>query len=185
MIKNFDPNKCHGHDMLSIHMWKPCGDSIYKLLNLIFRYCLKPSQFLSEWKKANVVPVFKKVDKQLLKNYRPISLFPLTGKIFERLHYNQVFEFFIRNDLISKNQSGFKPGDFCITQLLSITHGIYKSFDAFLDVKAVFLDILKAFDKVWHQGLLYKLKENGISGNMLGSLTNFLKDQKQRVVLTG
>ena len=96
-----------------------------------------------------------------------------------------MFEFFIRNDLISQNQSGFKPGDSCINQLLAITHEIYKSFDACLDVRAVFLDISKAFDKVWHQGLLYKLKQNGISGNLLETLTDFLKDRKQRVVLNG
>ena len=69
-----------------------------------------------------------------------------------------MFEFFNRNDLISQNQSGFKPGDSCINQLLAITHEIYKSFDACLDVRVVFLDISKALDKVWHQGLLYKLK---------------------------
>ena len=96
-----------------------------------------------------------------------------------------MFEFFIRNDLISQNQSGFKPGDSCINQLLAITHEIYKSFDACLDVRAVFLDISKAFDKVWHQGLLYKLKQNGISGNLLETLTDFLKDRKQRAVLNG
>ena len=96
-----------------------------------------------------------------------------------------MFEFFIRNDLISQNQSGFKPGDSCINQLLAMTHEIYKSFDACLDVRAVFLDISKAFDKVWHQGLLYKLKQNGISGNLLETLTDFLKDRKQRVVWNG
>ena len=169
--------------MLSIRMLKLCGESIYKPLNLIFKSCLETGQFPSDWKKANVVPVFKKGDKQLLKNYRPISLLPIIGKIFERLLYNQMFEFFIRNDLISQNQSGFKPGDSCINQLLAITHEIYKSFDACLDVRAVFLDISKAFDKVWHQGLLYKLKQNGISGNLLETLTDFLKDRKQRVVL--
>ena len=135
-------------DMLSIRMLKLCGESIYKPLNLIFKSCLKTGQFPSEWKKANVVPVFKKGDKQLVKNYRPISLLPITGKIFERLLYNQTFEFFIRNDLISQNQSGFKPGDSCINQLLAITYEICKSFDAYLDVRAVFLDISKAFDKV-------------------------------------
>ena len=109
----------------------------------------------------------------------------MIGKIFERLLYNHKFEIFIRNDLISQNQSGFKPGDSCINQLLAITHEIYKSFDACLDVRAVFLDISKAFDKVWHQGLLYKLKQNGISGNLLETLTDFLKDRKQRVVLNG
>ena len=57
--------------------------------------------------------------------------------------------------------------------------------NACLDVRAVFLDISKAFDKVWHEGLLYKLKQNGISGNLLETLTDFLKDRKQRVVLNG
>ena len=183
IIKNLDPSKSHGHDMFSIRMLKLCGESIYKPLNLIFKSCLKAGQFLSEWKKANVVPVFKKGDKQLVKSHCPISLLPITGKIFERLLYNQMFDFFIRNGLISQNQSGFKPGD--SNQLLAITYEIYKSFDACLDVRAVFLDISKAFDKVWHQGLLYKLKQNGISGNLQETLTGFLKDRKQRVVLHG
>ena len=78
-----------------------------------------------------------------------------------------MFEFFIKNDLISQKQSGFKPGDSCINQVLAITHKIYKLFDACLNIRAVFLDISKAFDKVWHQGLLYKLKQNSILGNLL------------------
>ena len=84
--------------------------------------------------------------------------------------------------LDSQNQPGFKPGDFCINQLLAITHETYKYVDACLDVRAVFLDISKAFDKVWHQGLLYKLEQNGISGSLLETLTDLLKDRKQRVV---
>ena len=153
-------------------------------LNFIFISCLETGQFPSDWEKANV-PVFKKGDQQLLKNYRPISLLPIIGNIFERFLYNQMFEFLIRNDLISQNQSGFKPSNSCINQLLAITHEIYKSFDACLDVRAVFLDISKAFDKVWQQGLLYKLKQNVILGNLLETLTEFLKDRKQRVVLNG
>ena len=93
--------------------------------------------------KTNVDPVFRKDDNQLLKNYRRIFLLPIT----ERLLYNQIFEFFIRNDLISQNQSGFKPGDSCISQLLAVTHEIYKSVDACLDARAVFQGILKALDK--------------------------------------
>ena len=89
-----------------------------------------------------------------------------------------MFEFFIKNDLISQKQSGFKPDDFCINQLLAITHEVYKFFDACLNVRAAFLDISKAFDKVWHQGLLYKLKQNGILGNLLETLSNFLIDRK-------
>ena len=82
-------------------------------------------------------------------------MLPVAGKIFERILYNNMYEYFTENNLISPDQSGFKPVDSCINQLLSITHEIYKSFDNGLEVRGIFLDILKAFDKVWHQ--------NGIS----------------------
>ena len=85
--------------------------------------------------------------------------------------------------MISQNQSG--SGDSSINQVLAIAHEICKSFDACLDVRAVFLDNSNAFGKVWHQGLLCKLKQNSISGSSLETLTDFLKDRKQRVVLNG
>ena len=69
-----------------------------------------------------------------------------------------MFGFFLDKDLISANQSGFKPGDSCINQLLSITHNIYKSFDYSYEIRGVFLDILKAFDNIWHDGLIFKLQ---------------------------
>ena len=69
-----------------------------------------------------------------------------------------MLKFVIENELISPNQSGFKPGDSCINQLLAITHEIYKSFDDGFEVRGVFLDISEAFDKVWHEGLIFKLK---------------------------
>ena len=138
-----------------------------------------------EWKKENVVTVHKKGDKQILENYRPISLLSIAGKIFEILLYDRMFEFFIENNLVSKNQSGFRPGDSCIDQLLSITHGIYQSFNDSLEVRAVFLDISKAFDKVWHKGLIFKLKQNGMSDKILNIITDFLSFRKQRVVLNG
>ena len=92
---------------------------------------------------------------------------------------------FLLEALISANQSGFKPGDSCINQLLLITHNIYKSFDDGYEVRGVFLDISKAFDKVWRDGLIFKLQENGISGNLLKVLKHFSRNRKQRVVLNG
>ena len=96
-----------------------------------------------------------------------------------------MFKFFIASELISPNQSGFKPGDSCTNQLLLITHEIYKSFDEGFEVKGVFLDISKAFDKVWHEGLIFKLKQNGICGNLINLLCDFLRNRKQRVLLNG
>ena len=96
-----------------------------------------------------------------------------------------MYEYFIENELISSSQPGFKPGDSCINQLLSITHDIYQSLDNGFEVRVVFLDISKAFDKVWHKGLIYKLKQNRVAGNLLNTVTDFLKDRKQRVLLNG
>ena len=89
--------------------------------------------------------------------------------------YNSLFNFLNQNDLISPAQSGFKPGDSCINQLLSITHKIYHSLDENYEIRAVFLDISKAFDEVWHKGLFFKLKQNGISGNLLNISEDLLR----------
>ena len=96
-----------------------------------------------------------------------------------------MFRFFLENKIITPHQSGFKPGDSCMNQLLSITHEIYKSFDNGFEVKSVFLDISKAFDKVWHDGVIFKLEQNDISGDLLNILIDFLSNRKQRVVLNG
>ena len=103
----------------------------------------------------------QKGDKKTLKNYRPVSLLPICSKIFGRLIYNETFDFFLDKGLISANQSGFKPGDSCINQFLLIMHNVYKSFDDSYEVRGVFLDVSKGFDKVWHDGLVLKLQEMG------------------------
>ena len=99
-------------------------------------------------------------DKQYIKNYRPASLLPTCSKIFERLLLNNLYKFLNENDLLSSNQSGFRPGDSCINQLLSIANEIYQSFDNDIEVRGVSLDISKKFDKVWHEGLILKLSRN-------------------------
>ena len=89
--------------------------------------------------------------------------------------------------LLNPNQSGFRPSDSCINQLLAITQEIFETFDCIppLEVRSVFLDISKAFDKVWHEGLLYKLKPMSISGELYNLLENYLSDRFQRVILNG
>ena len=118
-----------------------------------------------EEKKANVVSIHKKSDKQTIKNYCPVSLLPISGKIFERFLYDTMFDFFSKNNLLSPSQFEFRPGDSCINQLLLINHENLSAFN--LKVRGIFLDISKAFDKVWHDGLVFKLHQNGISGKII------------------
>ena len=108
------------------------------MLKLFDKAICQPLQKFSDspGKKPKLVPYIRK--KQLVKNYRPVSLLPLSGKIFERLIHNEVYPCLIDNNLISSYQSGFKVGYSDINQLLSITHEIYKSFDEGFEVRGVF-----------------------------------------------
>ena len=187
VIKNLNPSKAHGWDEISVRMIKLCGISIIDPLYLILTNCVTKGYFPEYWKKANIIPVHKKNQKNILKNYRPISLLPIFGKIFERLVFKSLYTYLIQNKLLSAKQSGFIKGDSTINQLLSITDMIHSSFDCDIpkEVRSVFLDISKAFDKVWHPGLLFKLKQNGINGEIYNLLESFLANRKQRVILNG
>jgi hypothetical protein len=113
--------------------------------------------FPSVWKQANVVPIHKKNDKQRKENYRPISLLSCVGKIMERIVYNELYEYCSEHGLLTWRNSGFKRRDSTVNQLIYIIHRIYASMEDNNDVLMIFLDVAKAFDKVYHRGLLHKL----------------------------
>ena len=159
---------------------------IYHSSNIIInKNCINSRIFPNIWKKSNVVPVHKKGDKQVVDNYRPVSLLPIFGKILERLIFNSLFEFLHENNLLNENHLGFRPSDSCEYQFLSIVHDIYAYFDCKPpgDVRGVFLDISMAFDRVWHERLIYKIKRIGVTGLPLELIQSFLIDRFQRVVL--
>ena len=106
-----------------------CGKSIALPLKLLFQSSLEKGIFPVDWKKSNIVPVHKKENRNLIKNYRPISLLLIFSKIYERLIFNSIFNYFIKNNLFTKRQFGLFPSDSCISQLLSITHEISESLD--------------------------------------------------------
>ena len=162
-----------------------CDDAVILPRKVIFRNILLTSIYPNIWKLANVIPIFKKGVKQVINNYRPISLLPICGKMFEKIVFNNLYSYLDANNLITKNQSGFRPGDSTTNQLLYLVNEIHQAFEnpKSLEVRSVFLDISKAFDKVWHDGLIFKLKQNGVSGSLLMFFQNYLNDRKQRVVL--
>ena len=140
-------------------MLQLCVEEVAHPLSLIFKNCVDSGIFPDSWKKADVQPVYKKHNRQIKSNYRPISLLPICGKILEKIVFDQVYQYLNNNKLLSKFQSGFRPGDSCIYQLISITSSIHEAFENFDETRALFLDISKAFDKVWHDGLIFKSKE--------------------------
>ena len=111
IIKNLDPAKAHGCDNISIKMIKICSESLTVPLRIIFKQSLKEGRFLKIWKNANVILVHKKKDKNLLKNYRPISLLIIFSKTFERVICNSLFNHFQSNKRFTSSQAGFLPGD--------------------------------------------------------------------------
>ena len=119
-----------------------CGTFI----RILFLSFLEEGVYPKNWKKSNVAPIHKKEIKNLIKNYRPISLLPVFSKVFERIIFNSLFNYFLENYFFTEYQLGFSLGDSCTSQLFSITHKIYKSFDSnpSVVVKGTFLRHLKS-----------------------------------------
>ena len=151
----------------------------------LFNQSLQIGEIPSIWKEANVCSIFKSGDASLVSNYRPISLLSAIEKVFEKNVFKHVFNFFQRNNVITSLQSGFVPGDSTINQLVYLYNFFCQSIDSGKEVRAIFCDISKAFDRVWHKGLLIKLEAAGITGNLLSWFNNYLSNRKQRVVLPG
>lgn len=185
VIRNLNPKKAHGLDGISISLLQMCSKEISIPLKCIFLKSLEGGSYPTSWKLANIQPVHKKKSRQIVENYRPISILPICGKIFEKLIFDSMYIYLTSNSLLSDNQSGYRPNDSCINQLISITSEIFEAFEGYDEVRAVFLDISKAFDKVWYEGLLFKLERCGIEGNLLNLIKNYLHNRKQRVVLNG
>ena len=113
------------------------------------------------------------------KNYRPIFLLPILGKVFEKILYNNIFEYLQESTMLCKSQSGFRRSDTCEYLLVSIVYETYASFNCNppFDVRAVFLDISKAFNRVWHNELVYKMKLLGMTESPLKLTQNVLNNK--------
>ena len=185
ILKELDVNKARGSDLIENRILKECFNVLAPPLNLLFNNSLDHSLFPVEWKKADVCHIFKKDDLQISSNYRPIFLLPSTSKILERIVYNRLYEYCVSNNLLTKKNSGFKKSDSTTNQLIHLTNEIYNGLDDGRKIAAVFLDITKAFDRVWHDGLIFKLEKIGIRGKLLNWFRSYLSGRSQRVFING
>ena len=140
-----------------------------------------------------MVDFHQKGKKSMLSLFRRKAIYKLSKTVAQFRFYlflgkylNACFKtlclIFSKNDVLSSNHSRFRPGDSCINQLLSINREIFSVFDMRIKARGIFLDISKAFGKVWHDGLIFQLCQNGAFGEMINILEDFLSDRKQRVV---
>ena len=185
VLQTLKLGKSSGPDNINNRILKEIAYPISKPLCDLFNYSLSQGIFPDVWKQANVSPLYKKDDPSLVCNYRPISLLSSIGKVMEKIIHKHMFNYFNDHSIITCLQSGFVPGDSTVNQLVDIYNTFCKALDNGLEVRAVFCDISKAFDRVWHKGLIYKLKRAGINGLLLDWLSDYLTNRKQRVVIPG
>jgi hypothetical protein len=185
ILKGLDVGKAMGPDGISNRLIKETSTAISEPLSTLFNKSFMMGKVPKIWKEANLSPIFKKNDKSLVSNYRPISLLSCIGKVQERIVYMHLYKYLKENQLLTWKNSGFKELDSAINQLLFITDKIHKALEAGREICMVFLDVFKAFDCVWHSGLLHKVRCMGIEGRLFDWLCNYLKDRKIRVVLNG
>jgi hypothetical protein len=184
-LSQMDTTKAFGPDRVSPRLLKEGANQLAPVLCRLFNISLSTSKFPKAWKLANVIPLYKKNDRTLISNYRPVSLLSCVGKVMEKLVFTALFDYFRRNFLISVWQSGFIPGHSTVTHLVEMYHNFCRAVSDGKEIRIVFCDVSRAFDRVWHRGLIFKLEKCGISGSLLAWLTNYIQDRYQRVVING
>ena len=154
---------------------------ILEPLCYLFNLSLSTGKLPYEWKEATVVPIYKKGDRSLASNYRPVSLTSVVCKLLERLIRDELLKHIVNNRIICEEQFGFVPGRSCQLQLLNALEQWTRSWDEGIPTDVIYTDFSKAFDLVSHCKLIYKLNCMGVRGLLLKWIENFLSDRKQRV----
>ena len=186
VIMNLDSSKASGPDCILVVVLKNCEPKLSYILAKLFNMCLKESCFPDCWEVSSVVPVFKNVgERSAAKNYRPVSLLSVVSKVFEKLVNNRIVDHLENGGLFSDLQYGFRSSQSTADLLTVVSDRIARAFSRSGATRAVALDISRAFDRVWHAGLLHKLKSYGISGQIFGLISSFLSNRRLRVVLDG
>ena len=184
IVMNLDLSKASGPDCIPVVVLKNCEPELSYILAELFNKCLKESCFPDCWKVSSVVPVFKNVgERSTAKNYHPVSLLSVVSKVFGKLVNNRIVDHLEKCGLFSDFQYGFRSSRSTADLLTVVSDRTARAFNRYGATQAVALDISKVFDRVWHAGLLHKLKSYGISGQIFG--LSFLSNRRLQVVLDG
>ena len=166
---------------IPISVLKRPAHLISSILARLYNNCMQCGTFPTVFKTGKVIPIYKKDNKECIENYRPVSILPIFGKIFEKIIYKRLYAFFVSKGVLNDAQFGFRKGH-------STTHALHKSVDSITKsladhkhVLGIFIDLSKAFDTLDHQILLKKLENYGIRGNAHSLLQSYLSNRNQYV----
>ncbi|MEW8547700.1 MAG: reverse transcriptase domain-containing protein, partial [Candidatus Thiodiazotropha sp.] len=185
VLKSLPIGKAAGPDGINNRILRELAAELSVPFCSLFNQSLRTGVFPDCWKVSHVCPVHKGGERSIPSNYRPISLLCNPEKSFERVVFKHFYNHLNDNNILTSLQSGFIPGDSTVNQLTYLYNTFCQALDAGKEVRVIFCDVSKAFDRVWHEGLLLKLEAAGVSGSLLTWFRSYLTDRKQRVVLPG
>ena len=185
LLRNIDEKKATGLDMIPSKLLKMAASIVTPSLTAIFTKSIITGIYPTEWKMARVTPVFKKGEKSDLNNYRPISVIPVVSKVFEKIVYDQLYQYLNDNQLLSSCQSGFRSLHSTLTALLEATNSWSVSIDNGFLNGVVFIDLKKAFDTIDHEIILRKLSYFGADQATAKWFQSYLSNRTQRCNVNG
>ena len=182
-IRAMNPSKSTGRHGIPAKYIKMSGSVIAPVLTNIFNACISTGYFPKVLKIAEVVPIFKKGERELCSNYCPISILNPFAKLFEKCLLDQLNNYFVSNNLISPNQYGFKKNCSTNEAVLDIYNKLLDNMDKKLITCSIFLDLRKAYDTIDHTILIKKVEKYGIIGLPLQLLASYLTDRQQYTIV--
>ena len=185
LLSSLNIHKSAGPDEINAIVLKETREVTAPILCAIFRCSLQNGTVPGDWKKANVVPIYKKGNRQHPSNYRPISLTSIVSKLFEKIISSHIVKHLESHNMLYDLQHGFRQHRSCETQLVSLIHELMTNFDNNIQSDLILMDFAKAFDTVPYQRLLYKLQWYGVWGNIYRWIQSFLCERTQKVVQDG
>lgn len=184
IVKNLPNKKTPSHGHITNLMFKKLPAKGLVFMTSIFNFLLCVGHFPLNWKLATVILIKNPERTNLILIARPISLLTSQSKIFEKIVHTTLQNYLNSADVIAKFQFGFRSNHSTVQQLFRITEHISTSFEKHCHSGAVFIDVSKAFDKVWHGGLLYKLKSFNTPKYLFNNINSFLTNRKFSVKIT-
>ena len=180
-LKDLNVCKAQGPDGIPARVLKELSHELAIPLSIVFNKSIEEGSIPEDWKKAHVIPIFKKGTRTDPGNYRPVSLTCIICKVLESIVRDVIVDHMNKNELFSKCQHGFRSHRSCITQLLEVIEDLTQALEDHETVDIIYLDFKKAFDSVPHERLLIKLLSYGIAGPVLRWIRDFLTHRKQKV----